>query len=111
MCIGPKVKPKAGKAVVGDMCLVDLAKYAGEWPQVGKVIATTEKNCTVHWYRGAKTSSWVPCTRPTKERGKREDFLESVSRDAIWLTGFRLTPSGNLPKQIKDRIVDYENSM
>ena len=49
---------------VGTMVAVYLAKYAGEWSQIGKKMGTnTDKGtCTIQWYGGSMSGAWTPCT-------------------------------------------------
>lgn len=94
---------------VDDFVLVDIPKYAGEWPQVCCILGIDCQHVTVRWYKGSKTTAWTPCTRRVKgARGKTEPWTETVSRSQIWTSGFALTPSGLLPKKIRDDLEVYE---
>lgn len=56
-----------------DFVLVDIPKYAGEWPQLCQVINVAGDQFTVHWYRGSRTTAWTPCKRRIQgTRGKQE---------------------------------------
>ena len=99
-----------GTNLVGKMALVDLAKYCGEWPQVAKIIKENGTKVAIHWYRGARTTTWSPCTRFVPGGGrKREPWLEQVPQSSVFFWGFELTPSGCLPKQAKDALDKYES--
>ncbi|WAR06069.1 hypothetical protein MAR_021438, partial [Mya arenaria] len=91
----------------GTFVMLDMDKYADEWPQVAKiltVISTTETE--IRWYKGAKTSTWSPATRRVKgsRGGKTEPFIEIINNNVIWFSGFSLTPSGHLPKQVREEV-------
>jgi hypothetical protein len=92
------------------MVFVDLAKYAGEWPQVGEVQVVSNVEVTLLWYSGSKTSTWRPCTIPVVgERGRRQPRVETIKRSCIFHHSFSLTPSGCLPKKAKDALQEYED--
>ena len=95
----------------GDFILADVPKYAGEWPQVGTIKQVQESGkVMVHWFKGSKTTSWTPCTIPVpRQRGKKMEWLEEVDLKNIWHYGFSLTPSGHLPKKVKDLIDNYDH--
>ena len=50
---------------VNEFVLVDIPKYAGEWPQLCKIVSICDDADTVRWYKGSKTTAWTPCTRRT----------------------------------------------
>lgn len=110
MLIGKKRKaPNTRTSDVGLMALVDVPRYAGEWPQVGKIISQEDDMVSLHWFAGSKTTSWKPCKRAmTGGRGKREDWIETIPTSCIVST-FQLTASGNIPKNIKEVIDNYNN--
>ena len=91
---------------VDDLVLTNVAKYAGEWPQLGKVIAISKENLTVHWFKGSKTGTWTPCTKAVG-RGKRENWTEDIKEADVWCHGFTLTNSNKLPTKIKEQIDNY----
>ncbi|KAH3748463.1 uncharacterized protein LOC127861194 [Dreissena polymorpha] len=94
----------------GFFVLLDWAKYADEWPQLAKVInIVSPAEVEIHWYKGAKTTAWTPASRRMKgcKGGKTEPFVETVNTNVIWCRGFSLTPSGHLPKHIKDQVDVY----
>ncbi|KAL3890984.1 hypothetical protein ACJMK2_003250, partial [Sinanodonta woodiana] len=94
---------------VDDMVLLDIPKYAGEWPQLGQVVEMLESRIKIKWYKGSMSGSWSPCTlRATGERGKRAVWTEDVSPAQIWCWGFNLTPSGHLTKRIKEKVEEYD---
>ena len=93
------------------MCLLNVPKYNGEWPQVAKVVEVSKDTALIHWYGGSKTSRWSPCTVPVPgERGKRIARTENVQLEHIWFSGFTFTPSRHLPSSVKtkiDRFTDF----
>lgn len=51
----------------------DIPKYAGEWPQLCQKVNVAGDHCTVHWYRGSKTTAWTPRKRIIPgTRGKQD---------------------------------------
>ncbi|XP_071143255.1 uncharacterized protein [Mytilus edulis] len=113
--LGKKTKPAKSQPIImeeglkaDDFVLTNLEKYSDEWPQIGKVISICGHNIHILWYKGSKSTSWSPCTMPISgQRGKREPFIETVTRDQIWKSGFQLTNNGYLPKSVKDAIDRY----
>ncbi|XP_052696088.1 uncharacterized protein LOC128174616 [Crassostrea angulata] len=92
----------------GDFVCTDVPEYAGEWPQVCRVIAAEENHLVVHWYKGSKSTTWTPCTRRMKgQKGRTEPWIERVAREYVWSTPFRLTSAGHIPKKMKDRLDEY----
>lgn len=64
----------------------------------------------IHWYKGSKTTSWTPCTIPVPgEKGKRQSWIEEIDVSEIWHYSFRLTPSGHLPKKVKELVEIVDN--
>uniref|UniRef100_A0A8W8MK57 DUF7869 domain-containing protein n=1 Tax=Magallana gigas TaxID=29159 RepID=A0A8W8MK57_MAGGI len=51
---------------VEDFVLVDIPKYAGDWPQVCCILSIDCQHVTLRWYNGSKTTAWTPCTRLVK---------------------------------------------
>lgn len=93
-----------------DFVLVDIPKYAGEWPQLCQVINVAGDQFTVHWYRGSRTTAWTPCKRRIQgTRGKQEAWTEIINKQQIWSSAFKLTPSGHIPKKIRDELESYEH--
>lgn len=90
------------------MALLDVPKYAGEWPQVAKVTAIHGDRVLVHWFKGSKTTAWQPCTRRSETGGKWVPWTEDVARDTIWLFDFQLTVTGKLPQKIREKIETYD---
>ena len=92
----------------GDMCLLNVPKYAGEWPQIGKVLEIFPQDVSIQWYKGSKTGQWSPCTVPIpKQRGKRMPWIEKIPLDQIWFSGFSFTPSRNLPSSVRSLLDNY----
>ena len=92
----------------GDMCLLNVPKYSGEWPQVAKIVQLEMGTALVHWFGGSKTSRWSPCTIPAPgERGKRIARTENVLVEHIWFYGFSFTPSRHLPSSVKTKIESF----
>ncbi|CAG2204723.1 unnamed protein product [Mytilus edulis] len=90
---------------VGNFVLTNIAKYAGEWPQLGKVSKLEDGLVHIHWYKGSKTGPWAPCTKPVSgSRGKREAWCEAVDMKDIWCHGFSLTETKKLPLKIKEKV-------
>lgn len=84
----------------GQYVCTDVPAYAGEWPQIGKVISMQPDTVTLQWYKGSKTTTWKPCTKRVKgTKGKTEAWEENVERCYIWSEGFNLTSTGHLPKK------------
>lgn len=38
--------------MVGMMALMDVPRYAGEWPQIGQILSHQGEEATIHWYGG-----------------------------------------------------------
>ncbi|CAC5414125.1 Fibrinogen-like protein A,Ryncolin-4,Fibrinogen C domain-containing protein 1-A,Ficolin-1-A,Ficolin-2,Ficolin-1,Fibrinogen C domain-containing protein 1-B,Fibrinogen C domain-containing protein 1 [Mytilus coruscus] len=75
----------------GNFVLTNIAKYAREWPQLGKVSKLEDGLVHIHWYKGSKTGPWAPCTKPVSgSRRKREAWCEAVDMKDIWchVTGY-----------------------
>ncbi|CAC5422376.1 UFD1 [Mytilus coruscus] len=96
---------------VGNFVLTNLDKYAGDWPQLGKVLKFEEEEIIqLHWYKGSKTGPWSPCTKAVPgTRGKREAWCEAVNLQDIWCHSFNLTPSNKLPLKIKKKMESFLN--
>ena len=93
------------------MCLVNVPKCEGEWPQIGKMLEISPSEACIQWYKGSKTGSWSPCTVPVpKERGKRMPRVERIPRDQIWFSGFSFTPSRNFPSSVRTLTTMSSNS-
>ena len=91
----------------GMMVALNLEKYP-EKPQIAKVLSITGDNVEVLWYHGTWTGPW----RVHKVRKGRNmvDNKETVSRDAIKIFNFTLTPMNNLRNLVKDKLkAIYEN--
>lgn len=89
------------------LCLLDVPEYAGEWPQLAKVVSVEGARTLVQWYKGSKTTSWQPCTRRSGSGGKWVPWTEYVPTEFIWCRNIELTPSGKLQQKIKEKIEDY----
>ena len=102
MVIGRKRTEAVPPTMVGMMALMDVPRYAGEWPQIGQILSRQGEEATIHWYGGSKTSAWKPCKRSVPgERGRRTDWVEKCLMSHI-ISTFKLTGSGNIPKNIKE---------
>ncbi|XP_061174842.1 uncharacterized protein LOC133183984 [Saccostrea echinata] len=110
--IGKRKSIKDNNSILpGSMALMDVPKYAGEWPQIGKVVSVdgTCNTFNIHWYAGSKSSSWKACRRAVQGgKGRREDWVESVSIN-YFIMSFSLTPSGNIPRNVKEVIDSYHD--
>ena len=91
---------------VGDMCLLDCPKYEDNWPQVGVAMNIDNETVTIKWYKGGIAAKQKPEVLIQKGKGKI-DWVEEVTKDNIWHFGFKLTPSGYLPQDIKLKIQEY----
>ncbi|XP_074659473.1 uncharacterized protein LOC141912156 [Tubulanus polymorphus] len=100
------VKDVEREMVVGDLCLLDMAKYADYWPQIGEVIEINDEVIKLRWYKGGLTGKIEPEVLFKKGNGKI-DWIEEVSRPVIWKWGFKLTPKGYLTTEIKACINAY----
>lgn len=93
------------------MSLFDVPKYAGEWPQIGKVVEISGDTIKVHWFKGSKSTAWTPCAVPIKgQKGRRQPWVEIVPKTCTKFTGFQLTISNYLPKHVKDFVEAYDFS-
>ena len=102
------VRPSLKK---GDLALVYLAKYAGEWPQMGRIVEVLkDEKCTLHWHKGSMTGSWSQCSIPVRgEKGKRVPWIEEIPISSVWFYGFSLTPAGKLNQKTKDQISNFSD--
>ncbi|XP_053389392.1 uncharacterized protein LOC128552403 [Mercenaria mercenaria] len=92
----------------GDMVLLDSLRFTEQWPQVAQVVHLEEDVATVQWFWGNKTTPWTPATKnKTGQRGRREPYLLVFKKELIWHYGFNLTPSGMLPKSVRDKVDHY----
>ncbi|CAG2202794.1 unnamed protein product [Mytilus edulis] len=61
------------------MVLLNLQEFCNEWPHVAQVVEIQEANstCTIHWYKGANSNNWKPCSKPVrgKKGRKREPWI------------------------------------
>ncbi|XP_061171052.1 uncharacterized protein LOC133180592 [Saccostrea echinata] len=68
---------KATDIAPGDFVCADVPKYAGEWPQLGRIVSVECDSVQLQWYKGSRTTAWTPCTRRVKGvRGKTEPWME-----------------------------------
>lgn len=114
MIIGKPEETKVEQPLcVGMLVLLNLAKYAGEWPQLGKIVDTnSDSTIVIQWYQGSRTGSWMPCTRPVRgegSRGKRSPWTESVPCSSVWCHGFHLTPAGKLPQKVREKVDSFSD--
>lgn len=89
---------------VGSLVLLDVASYAGEWPQMAEVLELRGTKAMVHWYKGSKTGPWSKCTKRVPGSAKWEPWTEEVNISDIWLADIQLTGSNKLPQKIRDQI-------
>lgn len=91
------------------MVLLDVPEHENEWPQVAQVIEIDDdaRTCTIHWFKGARTKCWTPCSIPLRgKKGKREPWIVSVPINYV-LFVFQLTSAGHLPKVAKEFCQSY----
>ena len=88
---------------VGQLCLLDMKKYAGYWPLVGEVVEIkSNKKVLISWYIGTLKSVFKPWL--IKKQGIKKPWLEEVDRDEIWYNGFQLTKKGRLRSPLQEKI-------
>ncbi|XP_060551751.1 uncharacterized protein LOC132713258 [Ruditapes philippinarum] len=105
-----KADRKAAQAIkevetfeIGSFVICNYDKYPDEFPQLARVISVSDENLELLWYKGAKTTTWKPASRPVKgQRGQREPWTEIVPSIAVMFYDFQLTPLGKLPQHIKE---------
>ena len=97
---------------VGDMCLLDVPKWADFWPLLGQVtrLLPQESKVEIKWWK----SSLKGVCRPemilkTKTSVKSSDWLEIVGRNQIWMFGFKLTAGNRFPKDVQGQIEEYDD--
>ena len=95
---------------VGDMCLLDIPRWANYWPQVAQVVAVNGEQVHIRWYKGGKTGRQVPEVLVQEGVG-RIDWEDTVNIKVtpIWFYGFKLTNGGRLPKEVLEKLDKYEN--
>ena len=100
--------PQDDKALEkGDMCLLNVPRWSRHWPQVGQVLGIKEETVTIKWYKGGLTGKQEPEVLHQKGVGKI-DWIEDVHASTIWLHGFQLTKGSRLPKEVAQKIEEYE---
>ena len=90
------------------MALLDVPKYAGEWPQVAVMKEIEGDRVLVQRFKGSKTTSWQSCARRSVTERKRVHSTDYVDRRAIWFFDFHLTMSDKLPQQVKEKTENYD---
>ena len=90
----------------GQLCLLDVEKYAACWPQIGEILDRKDNTVTIKWYKGSTNSKVVPWILLKKGHG-RVNWEEEVDIKDIWLSGFTLTQKSYLPTEVKDAIKHY----
>ena len=93
------------------LCLCDVAKYSGEWPQLAEIKEIKGNRALVQWYKGSKTTSWNPCTKRVKTGAKWEPWIEDIKISDIWCSGFELTGAKKLPQKIKEKVDKYHTTL
>lgn len=76
MVIGRKRTEAVPPNMVGMMALMNVPRYAGEWPQIGQILSHQGEEVTIHWYGGSKTSAWKPRKRSVPGERGRTDWVE-----------------------------------
>ena len=100
-------EPQQKHLTIGDMCLLDVPMYAGEWPHVARVQDIRGQNVLIQWFKGSKTTPWQPCTKRAPAGGKWVPWTEEVDCSDIWCFGFELIMAQKLPQKIKEKIDNY----
>ena len=93
------------------LCLCDVAKYSGEWPQLAEIKEIKGNRALIQWYKGSKTTSWNPCTKRVKTGAKWEPWVEDIKISDIWCSGFELTGAKKLPQKIKEKVDNYHTTL
>ena len=93
---------------VGDMCLLDLPKWADYWPLLGQVVAVEGPKVQIRWWSSSMTGICKPEVLQSTQGKGRVDWLECVDKKQIWLYGFSLTASNRLSQAIRERIESYD---
>ena len=100
--------PDQNRTIVsGDMCLLDIPRWANYWPQVAQVVSVDGEMVNIRWFKGGKTGRQVPEVL-VKEGAGRIDWEDTVHVNLIWLHGFQLTNGGRLPKEVLDKLEQYD---
>ena len=106
----PQKQKQKNRIDMGDFCLLNVAKYAGEWPQIGKVVEILQTNVVIQWMKGSKLGPWSLCTVPEPGvRGKRVPWTEKVKPEEIWHSGFTFTNANKLPIRVRDLIDNFQD--
>ena len=90
------------------MNLLDVPKYAREWPQVALIKEIEGDRVLVQWFKESKTTSWQSCARRSGTKRKCMPWMDYVDRKAIWFFDFHLTMSGKLPQQVQEKTENYD---
>ena len=112
--IGNKVKKPVARSDegidihVGDMCLLDLPKWADYWPLLGQVVAVEGSKVQIRWWSSSMTGICKPEVLKSTQGKGHVDSLEIVDKKQIWLYGFSLTASNRLSQAIRERIESYD---
>ena len=103
-------KSECNTIAVNDFCLLNCAKYAGEWPQLAKVVDICQSGIKFLWYKGSKTSPWTPCSVPAPGcRGKKMPWQEIVHAKDILCYGLNLTGSSKFLRKLNKKIDNYQD--
>ncbi|XP_053397246.1 uncharacterized protein LOC128556371 [Mercenaria mercenaria] len=90
---------------VQDLVLTDTPMSPEDWPQIGQVVELLDDDrVVIQPFWGKKTTTWKPAVR----RPKGQKITFTVQKNVIWHYGFNLTPSGFLPKSIREMVEQYE---
>lgn len=85
------------------MCLLNTEEWADFWPQVAQVVSLDDQDdhVKVRWYRASVTGINRPEIIIEHQTGKQMDWVQSVNRSDIWLSGFKLTEKRRLPAEVQ----------
>lgn len=76
-----------------DFVLVDIPKYAGEWPQLCQVVSALVKR-----FQNDRLDPMQE--KNSRNAGKKEAWTEKINKQQILSSAFKLTPSGDIPKKV-----------
>ena len=98
---------------VGDMCLLDVPKWANYWPLLGQVtrlFPPQEHKLEIIWWKSSLKGVCRPEMILKTNSANMSDWLEIVSRNQVWMFGFKLTAGNRFPKDVQRRIEQYDDS-
>ena len=85
----------------GELVALCCEKY-NERPQIALVLKVDKKKIQVQWYDGSWTSKWKVYEYYLGR--KKLTWEEEVDANQVIIRGIRLTPSGRLSSQTKDKL-------